>query len=244
MRENNGLLNLVHDVVDESAICNSVPRGARQIVTLAPWQLWLARKNHDYAQAVRAADAVTIDGRWLQKCLNLAGLRYPLLTGRRIVEWHLNTPNATRVTVVGSSPRSLELVCLLRPDWLCIGGAFEEAIDPGRLQEVVEQVIQHKTTLVFVALGSPKQEKWGRLIADLAEVTVVGVGGAVETAAGIRRTPSPWMQKFHLEWLQRVAQDPRRFVPRICQAFTVLPMLILEGIRLRLLNGIRHYPDL
>jgi N-acetylglucosaminyldiphosphoundecaprenol N-acetyl-beta-D-mannosaminyltransferase len=228
------LLSLVHDVVEDESLTSSVIPGSRHVVTLAPWQLWMAARSPEFAAAVQNADAVTIDGRWLQACLNLAGQRYRLLTGRSVVEWHFSGRGSQRISVVGSSDESLARLSLVRPDWLCIGGKFEESIPNARMAEIVGEIRRHGSSLVFVALGSPKQERWGREIADLAGVTVIGIGGSIETVVGLRKAPSGHLQTLHLEWLQRTIQDPQRFIPRILQAFSVLPILLTEALLTRL----------
>ncbi|MFJ5979006.1 WecB/TagA/CpsF family glycosyltransferase [Pseudarthrobacter oxydans] len=220
--------------MDDNSLTSSLHPGKRHVITLAPWQLWLARRSPEFASYVRNADAVTIDGRWLKACLDISGRRYPLLTGRSVVQWHYAGDGPQRIAVIGSSDESLAKLSVTKPDWLCIGGEFSEAIVDARLAEVVDEIRRHRSSLVFVALGSPKQELWGRLIADLAGVTVVGIGGSIETVVGLRKAPSGILQRLGLEWLQRTVQDPERFVPRIVQAFSVLPKLLLEAVVTRL----------
>ncbi|BAS10590.1 putative N-acetylmannosaminyltransferase [Arthrobacter sp. Hiyo4] len=234
MKPRQSLLSLVHDVVEDESLTSSVAPGRRHVITLAPWQLWMASRNPEFAAAVQNADAVTIDGRWLQACLNVAGHRYRLLTGRSLVEWHYSGQGSQRISVVGSSDESLARLSVARPEWLCIGGKFEESFLDARMAEIVGEIRRHGSSLVFVALGSPKQERWGREIADLAEVTVVGIGGSIETVVGLRKTPSGYLQALHLEWLQRTIQDPLRFIPRILQALSVLPILLAEALLARL----------
>lgn len=235
MLRKRSLLSLVRNVADEASMTSSIGRGSRQVVTLAPWQLWLARQSPDFAASIRAADAVTIDGRWLNACLKVAGRNYPLVTGRSVVQWHFNGGSEQRIAVIGSSQESLERLQAAKPDWLCLGGEFGAAIEEHRLADIIATMQRHSTSLVFIALGSPKQELWGRRIADSAEVTVVGVGGSIETVVGLRKPPSGTFQSLGLEWLQRTLQDPKRFVPRITQAASVMPSLLVEAIAMRVL---------
>lgn len=236
MKPSISLLSLVHDVVQDDSLESSIRPGRRHVITLAPWQLWMAKTNPEFAAAVRNADAVTIDGRWLQLILRVARFRYPLLTGRALVKWHYDQQGSHRISVIGSSDESLARLIQARPDWLCIGGTFGESVPEARLAEVVGKLRDHGSTLVFVALGSPKQERWGKVIAEQAGVTVVGVGGSIETAVGLRKAPSGLFQVLRLEWLQRTIQDPQRFIPRILQAFSVLPVLFCEALMIRLRN--------
>ncbi|HLW61692.1 MAG TPA: WecB/TagA/CpsF family glycosyltransferase [bacterium] len=68
-----------------------------------------------------------------------------------------------------------------------------------------------KPALLFVALGAPKQEFWvHHHWARLNATVVVCVGAALDFAAGTQRRAPRWMQRAGLEWLWRLALDPRR----------------------------------
>lgn len=69
--------------------------------------------------------------------------------------------------------------------------------------------------LVFVALGSPKQEKLIRALrAEYPDAWMIGVGISFSFLSGsVRRAPT-WMQKTGLEWVHRLAQEPRRLARR------------------------------
>jgi N-acetylglucosaminyldiphosphoundecaprenol N-acetyl-beta-D-mannosaminyltransferase len=62
--------------------------------------------------------------------------------------------------------------------------------------------------VLFVAMGSPRQEYW------LAEIesgpyVMLGVGGSFDVLSGTKRDAPAWMQGRGLEWLFRLSQDPR-----------------------------------
>lgn len=69
--------------------------------------------------------------------------------------------------------------------------------------------------LVFVALGSPKQEKLIRALrAEYDAAWMVGVGISFSFLAGrVKRAPR-WMQKLGLEWVHRLGQEPKRLARR------------------------------
>ena len=78
--------------------------------------------------------------------------------------------------------------------------------------ETMVRVIQEmQPDMLFVAFGVPKQDQWIRRHLDRLGVPVcMGVGGAFDMLAGrVKRAPL-WMQHCGLEWLYRVAQEPRR----------------------------------
>ncbi|MBM3973806.1 MAG: WecB/TagA/CpsF family glycosyltransferase, partial [Planctomycetes bacterium] len=69
--------------------------------------------------------------------------------------------------------------------------------------------------IVFVALGSPKQEFVSRdLRATLPAAWWLGVGISFSFVAGdVQRAPR-WLQGLGLEWLHRLLQEPRRLARR------------------------------
>jgi N-acetylglucosaminyldiphosphoundecaprenol N-acetyl-beta-D-mannosaminyltransferase len=65
--------------------------------------------------------------------------------------------------------------------------------------------------IIWVGLGAPKQELWIQEISKRApEVLFFGVGAAFDFLAGAQDRAPHWMQKFGLEWVHRLFQDPRR----------------------------------
>lgn len=65
--------------------------------------------------------------------------------------------------------------------------------------------------LVWVGLGTPKQERWMAANRPLLEAPVVlGVGAAFDIHAGVLPQAPTWMREHGLEWAFRLAVDPRR----------------------------------
>ncbi|KGX90982.1 WecB/TagA/CpsF family glycosyltransferase [Pontibacillus marinus] len=80
-------------------------------------------------------------------------------------------------------------------------------------QEALIQKIQDSNAdVMFVALGSPKQELWIRENKERLPVKVFqGVGGSFDVFAGhVKRAPAPF-RKVGMEWFYRLATDPKRF---------------------------------
>ncbi|MFZ0248506.1 MAG: WecB/TagA/CpsF family glycosyltransferase, partial [Acidimicrobiales bacterium] len=65
--------------------------------------------------------------------------------------------------------------------------------------------------IVWVALGTPKQERWmARCRPGLTAPILVGVGAAFGLVTGALPQAPRWMQRSGLEWLYRLAIEPRR----------------------------------
>jgi exopolysaccharide biosynthesis WecB/TagA/CpsF family protein/anti-anti-sigma factor len=81
--------------------------------------------------------------------------------------------------------------------------------------EIADRIRAAAPDLLFVAFGCPKQEKW--IYAHYRELGVpvsIGVGATVDFLAGkVRRAPS-WLGRLGLEWVFRLAQEPRRLAGR------------------------------
>lgn len=83
------------------------------------------------------------------------------------------------------------------------------------LAELTRHLSAARPDIVFVALGSPKQEVLiGELRALLPDAWWLGVGISFSFVAGrVRRAP-PWLRNAGLEWAHRLVQEPRRLVRR------------------------------
>ena len=68
--------------------------------------------------------------------------------------------------------------------------------------------------LLFVGLGCPKQERWMAAHRDRLPCALVGVGAAFDFLAGTKPQAPGWMQSGGLEWLFRLAHEPRRLARR------------------------------
>lgn len=81
-------------------------------------------------------------------------------------------------------------------------------------RDILEIINESNPDFVWVGLGAPKQEKWMANHLGAVKGLMVGVGAGFDYLAGnINRAPM-WMQKYNLEWLYRLVQDPQRLFKR------------------------------
>jgi N-acetylglucosaminyldiphosphoundecaprenol N-acetyl-beta-D-mannosaminyltransferase len=83
-------------------------------------------------------------------------------------------------------------------------------LDEHEDRDVVEAIEQSGARILFVGLGCPKQERWMAAHRERIDCTLVGVGAAFDFLAGAKRQAPRWMQRAGLEWLFRLAAEPRR----------------------------------
>ena len=87
--------------------------------------------------------------------------------------------------------------------------------DLGEADQVAERIRRAEPDLVLVALGAPKQEIWSFTRAEkLKPAVLIGVGASLDFVAGVQKRAPRWMSKAGLEWLYRLAQEPRRLAAR------------------------------
>ena len=142
------------------------------------------------------------------------------------------------IFLYGSSERTLttlqgKLVGAF-PD-LHIAGAISppfRALTSDEDDVIVAQINASNAGVVFVSFGCPKQELWMAAHRGRIHAVMIGVGAAFDYHAGtIQRAPK-WMQDAGLEWLHRLASEPRRLWRR----YLVTNTLFMFGAAKQLLR--------
>jgi N-acetylglucosaminyldiphosphoundecaprenol N-acetyl-beta-D-mannosaminyltransferase len=89
------------------------------------------------------------------------------------------------------------------------------ALNPDEVVELVAQVKQAKPHILWVGLSTPKQEQFmAQFAGKLAVPLMAGVGAAFDYHTGEIRDCSRWIKRAGLQWLHRLAQEPRRLWKR------------------------------
>lgn len=161
-----------------------------------------------------------LDSRVVATAARLVGLPAPnVVTGSDLTERLLTSlPANERVTIVGLGADRLAALCrrcgLASPAHYDPPRGFEH--DPAAIRDAVRFVLDHPARLVFIAVGSPRQERLAAAIQAEAGATGTGlcIGASLDFLAGAARRAPIWMQRAGLEWLHRLAGDPRRLARR------------------------------
>ncbi|MGI8945913.1 MAG: WecB/TagA/CpsF family glycosyltransferase [Thermoleophilaceae bacterium] len=89
------------------------------------------------------------------------------------------------------------------------------SLTPEEDEAIAEQINAARPDVLWVGIGVPKQEKWMvRMRAALDVPVMCAVGAAFDFHAGRVSQAPHWMQERGLEWTYRIAQEPRRLLPR------------------------------
>lgn len=179
----------------------------------------------EYFQQVQDASLVVADGMPLIWASKLQGEALPeRVAGSNLISSLSEgaQKEGRSLFLLGGSPGTAEAaakVLTTRYEGLKIVGTncpdmgFEK--DPEMMEALKKEVCDAEPDIVFVALGSPKQEN---LIKDLYEhlpkAWWLGVGISFSFLCGdVQRAPR-WMQKTGLEFLHRLLQEPKRLAKR------------------------------
>lgn len=88
------------------------------------------------------------------------------------------------------------------------------ALGPAELAAQDATIAAAAPHVVWVGLGTPKQDFEARRLAHSLALTTVAVGAAFDFAAGTKAEAPAWMTRVGLEWLHRLATEPRRLWKR------------------------------
>jgi len=93
--------------------------------------------------------------------------------------------------------------------------------------KILEMVRATHPDVLVVGLGAPKQEFWVHAHRrEIAAPVALCVGATIDFLAGEKRRAPRWMQKCGLEWLHRVAGEPKRLARRYARDAWIFPQLV------------------
>ncbi len=96
---------------------------------------------------------------------------------------------------------------------------------------ILDRIAAARPDVLVVGLGAPKQELWVHEHRDrIAAPVALCVGATIDFLAGqVARAPA-WMQTSGLEWLHRLASQPRRLARRYARDAWIFPQLVLRDL--------------
>lgn len=193
-----------------------------------------ATNNASFMGVIQRADMATPDGApvaWMLQ--RLGAFDQPRVSGPELMEHYCNHAAAAgqSIFLLGSTPETLaRLQARLLERWptLRIAGAISPPFRPLSAAEneaIVQTINSSGAGTVWVSLGCPKQEQWMDMHRGRIHAVMVGVGAAFDFHAGTLARAPRWMRANGLEWLHRLATEPRRLWKRYAitnSAFIVL----------------------
>ena len=185
-------------------------------ITLNAEMIVMGRKDPQFAAALQEADLLTPDGAGVVLALKLQGVSVARCPGIELSErlLQLGAKQGWTLYLLGGKPEVSEMVM---SQWrqqypnLVVEG-HNGYFDRGSEREICDRLETLQPQLVFVGLGSPRQEHWIRQHRQLVPTaTWIGIGGSLDIWAGAKQRAPQWLRDRHLEWLYRLYKEPWRW---------------------------------
>ena len=194
--------------------------GESRVVCLANVHMIMeAHDSSDFQAVLTSADLVCPDGMPLVWSLRRMGhLRQSRVCGPELtlhvraaaeaagvpVGLYGGRPDVVRLlrTALEAHFPSLEIAYALSPPF--------RPLTPEEDSTVVDEIHRSGARILFVGLGCPKQERWMSAHRGRVNAVMLGVGAAFDMHAGLLPQAPRWMQRAGVEWMFRLAREPRR----------------------------------
>ncbi len=194
-------------------------KAARVVCAANVHMVMEACDDRDFRAALASADLAVADGRpvWLA-CRLLGSPDACHLRGQDLMLslCEVSADRGVPVALFGSTTEVLSKLrtALIRrfPELKIVYAASPpfRPLAPEEDAEFLAALEESGARVLFVALGCPKQEQWMFEHRATTTCVMVGVGAAFDMLAGARRAAPRWMQRAGLEWVFRLAAEPRR----------------------------------
>ncbi|HEY9827935.1 MAG TPA: WecB/TagA/CpsF family glycosyltransferase [Stenomitos sp.] len=205
--------------------------------------------NLDYRQAVNHAALVTPDGTPLVWALRLLG--HPQASrvyGPDLMLACCERAAQTQTPIYlygGTDAMLAKLQQNLQQQFpsLNIVGAYAPPFREPTSAEIaadIERIHRSEARIVFIALGCPKQELWMAQQQNQLQAVMIGVGAAFAFHSGEVSQAPRWMMAAGLEWLYRLAVEPKRLWRRYLINNPSFLVLMAKQLCQHKLQNIRH----
>ncbi|MBS1554596.1 MAG: WecB/TagA/CpsF family glycosyltransferase [Bacteroidetes bacterium] len=198
-----------------------------------------AHRSVAFQQMVNNATFAFTDGMPLVFALKwLYGIRQERIAGMDFMADVLESCDRERLSVFlfGSTDEILlRLETLIKtkyPNLRLVGKISPpfRALSEHENQQYIQQINDSGAHILLVGLGCPKQETWMAQHSDQINAVVLGVGGAFGLYAGSAKRAPVWMRNVGLEWVFRLAQEPKRLFKRYAVTNTLFVWLLMKQL--------------
>jgi len=216
-------------------IVKSAARQERLSVHLCnAYTISLASRDQELMEALRSGDLNLPDGTpvaWLGRRHGASGpVRGPSLVGQVVREGR----GTLRHYFYGGHPEvATEMVERLRVESPTVEVVGVEAppyhdLSESELSWLVSRVRESGANILWVGLGTPRQDYLVARLANHLDLPIIPVGAAFDFWAGrVKEAPS-WSHGSGLEWMFRLAREPRRLWRRYVYGNTRFVWLVLK----------------
>jgi N-acetylglucosaminyldiphosphoundecaprenol N-acetyl-beta-D-mannosaminyltransferase len=217
--------------------------GKHQVACLTVNSIMSARRDRRFRSVLNGAALALPDGMPVLWASRLLGQRIPGRVAGPDLLLALTTVAARRNHTVylmggakGTAERLAEALTRGNPGLRILGTdspPVHETFPPEVNTGIIERINAAKPDILWVGLGTPKQDRWIHDNLDVMAVRMaIGVGAAFDLCSGRRRRAPRWVQKAGLEWVYRFSQEPVRLFRRyLVEGPLFVPLVLLQMAR-------------
>jgi len=212
--------------------------GVRTIFAVNAEKIMFARRDPELFSILKESDFLIPDGFG-----PVVGLR--LIHGKKVFRTtgidlmgkllDLAERKCAKVFIFGSRPDMIKTTAeniISKYPSINLVGTQHGYIPQKEFGKLIERINFLKTDILFVGLGSPKQEKWIYQHKKSLKVKYcMGVGGSFDVISGKVQLAPAWISNIYLEWIYRLVKNPSRFKRQ-----KVVPIFILRMLKEALLS--------
>lgn len=219
------ILQVKISAIDMDAACSLVKdailkRQKKYICVCPVSTIMECKKNEKVLRSVNSADLVTPDGMpvvWIGRMYGYKNIRR--VYGPELMEevCAISAKSGYKNYLYGSTQDvlvKLKLRLVKRYPGLVISGMFSPPfcqLSNDEDNKIVEEINRNNPDIIWVGLGSPKQDLWMYEHRDrLNAFVMIGVGAAFDFLAGIKPQAPRWIRDNGFEWLFRLITEPNR----------------------------------
>ena len=123
--------------------------------------------------------------------------------------------------------KGLRVACMIAPPY-----GFDPHSDAA--EEMLKTIEASGAGLCLLALGAPKQELLAARARKIApSVGFAGIGASLDFLAGTQTRAPKWVRALAIEWIWRLALNPRRLWKRYFDSGVIMPKLVVQALRAR-----------
>ncbi len=192
-------------------------RKGRYVTACPVYTLMLAKDQPNVRAALENADMVTADGMplvWVQRRRGFPDAQRVYGPDIMLALCAETAKRGTRHYFLGGAPgvaAALAETLQNRFPGLQVAGTLAPAVESGRIDEaVIAQICAAAPDVLWIGLGSPKQDLWMAAHRDRLPCLMIGVGAAFDFLTKRKRQAPPILRRAGLEWAFRLVQEPRR----------------------------------
>jgi len=184
------------------------------------WTVALAQRDQELAKVLRSGHGINlVDGVPLARVLSVAPyMQYATTRGPDLFLAGTRAASAAGLTQTFYGATDTALAQLrkrfMNEGWDVSKMHFLsppfQPLSVANMSEGVKNIMAHEPQIVWVGLGTPKQDIFADFLTSNSEVTSVAVGAAFDFAAGTVAEAPAWVRGSGFEWLYRFSREPKR----------------------------------